>query len=101
MRELLAVVPLLVLNQPERPPVQYQGTDPITVSVTFADLDWVNTECQRRLHRKPAPGNVFRGCAGRGVLGRWIVLPHGCPHPDPYAGLVCHEVGQIRGWRHG
>jgi hypothetical protein len=98
MRGLLAVVPLLFLNQPERPPVEYQGTDPITISVTFASREWVNEECTKKLRRQPSPGMVFVACAG--IRAKWAYLPHGCLFADAYAGLVCHEVGHPRGWDH-
>lgn len=98
MRELLVVIPLLFMPPGERPPVEYQGTDPITVRVTFASPEWINAECSKKLGRNPPPGRYFRACAGIGR--RWAYLPHGCLFADAYAGMVCHEVGHVRRWNH-
>lgn len=93
----LSVAGLLFMQPVERPPLQYQGGEPVTVRVTFADPEWVNAECIKRVGREPRPGMVFVGCAGSGRM----VLPNGCLFADHFAGLVCHELGHIRSWSHG
>lgn len=99
MRELAAAFGLLFLQPAERPPLEYQGSDPITIQVTFAHPTWVDTRCRKLVGREPAPGKVFVACAGIGR--KWAVLPHGCLFADAYSGLVCHELGHINGWDHG
>lgn len=99
MRELAAVFGLMFMQPAERPPLEYQGTEPITIRVTFAHPRWVDAECRKLVRREPAPGNVFVACAG---IGRhWAILPHGCLFADAYAAVVCHEVGHVRRWSHG
>lgn len=99
MRELIAALPLIFMPPCERPPLEYQGAEPITVEVTFASPEWVNAECRKRVGREPGPGMVFAACAGVGR--RWAILPDGCLFADGYARVVCHETSHTRGWFHG
>lgn len=82
------------------PPVEYRGTDPITVTLTLADARWVNAECIKRVGREPGPGQVFEACAGVG--SGWMILRHGSLYPgDGMGEVVAHETGHVRGWFHG
>lgn len=99
MKALIAASGLFLSAQTV-PPAEYQSLEPLTATVTFADAEWVNAECIKRVGRKPDPGMVFEACAG---VGRsWMILRHGALYPDERCGFVVnHETSHVRGWWHG
>lgn len=72
---------------PALPPEKYQGD--ARLRVHFTD------------HATPLCGIVKaeRGsiaCAGVG--SDWAIMPNPCTWRDPYAKMMCHELGHANGW---
>lgn len=93
----LSIASLLFTAQ--TPTDKYDSLEPVTVKVTFADADWVDTECRKRVGPERSPPRI-EACAGVG--GDWIIMRHGALYPGERCGYVVgHEVRHIRGWYHG
>lgn len=75
------------------PPARYQGD--ATVSVSFASTRGVNDRCAQVVGQSP-PGRHWGAChLSTGI----IIFPNPCLYPDqPYAKLMCHELGHANGW---
>ena len=68
----------------DRPPVRYQGDG--VAGVVFTTEGGVQSMC-------PAVGYAI-GC----TVGSTIYVPNPCRWRDPYATLLCHELGHVNGW---
>ena len=68
----------------DRPPVRYQG-DAIA-GVVFTTEAHVQRMCPQVRHAV--------GC----TVGSAIYVPNPCRWNDPYATLLCHELGHVNGW---
>lgn len=98
------VVPKTVTTTPNAtycntglPPERFQHKD-VTILVTYKPtLLQVNLECNGG--ELPTQG-IILACTRRSIFGQWqTILPDPCIIAnDPYAGLVCHELGHVNGW---
>ena len=70
----------------DRPPQRFQGD--ASAVVVFTTEGHVQSRCPVA---RPA---VAVGCTSGGV----IYVPNPCRWRDPYAVLLCHEIGHISGW---
>lgn len=70
----------------DRPPTRFQGdTEAVVVFTTEGE---VQSRC-------PTPrGKIAVGCTVAGT----IYVPNACRWRDPYAVLLCHEMGHVSGW---
>lgn len=71
----------------ERPPAQYQGDRRSVVEFT-------DNAAARCVELNAAPNSIACGVVG----GALMVLPNPCRWPDPFAELVCHELGHNNRW---
>ncbi len=76
-----------------RPPERLQG-DATTV-VQFTHQAGIDASCQS-LFGAPPPGMKTNAC----FTGKKIIMPNPCAFPDsdPYAHMLCHELGHVNGW---
>lgn len=72
---------------PDLPPKQYQGGARMKVHFT----DHAQSLCGIV---KAAKGSI--ACAGVG--SDWAIMPNPCTWRDPYARMMCHELGHSNGW---
>jgi hypothetical protein len=76
------------------PPAHMRGDAMATVAFT-ADPE--------RLCGKPPKGARVAGCLRQYPGGASImVVPNPCPFAttEPYARILCHEIGHVHGWKH-
>lgn len=101
MKAVLGALPLLLMPECERPPVEFQGPSTPAV-VIFAHPDTVNAVC-RAAGGYDGPARIL-ACtnAATGVM----LFPDPCLFDDPTARLMCHERAHLdredgsQGWRH-
>ena len=69
----------------ENPPAEYQGD--VRAVIEFVAADKVSDRC----------GTAAMACGGNPA-----VMPNPCRFnkDDPYARLLCHELGHVNGWSH-
>lgn len=72
---------------PDLPPKQYRGDATLKVDFTRH----ASTLCSIV---KAEPGSI--ACAGIG--SDWAIMPNPCGWSDPYARMMCHEIGHANGW---
>ena len=90
---ILPIVLWLIIFSPmagatwrDKPPSRYQYDTSATVE--FTTEGGVQSKCPM-----PHP-KVAVGCTANNI----IYVPNPCRWKDPYAVLLCHEVGHINGW---
>jgi hypothetical protein len=78
------------------PPDEYKGDN--AAVVIFTDVAGVQSIC----HDAAEPGKAIVGCSGIKDGTPIIVLPNPCGMrpEDFYAGISCHELAHVNGWRH-
>jgi hypothetical protein len=78
------------------PPDEYKGDN--AAVVIFTDVAGVQSIC----HDAAEPGKAIVGCSGIKDGTPIIVLPNPCGMrpEDFYAGITCHELAHVNGWRH-
>lgn len=70
----------------DKPPARFQGD--VVAGVVFTTEAGVQRMCPL------TGGQVAVGC----TVGSTIYAPNPCRWSDPYAVLVCHELGHVNGW---
>jgi hypothetical protein len=76
------------------PPTRFIKHRNIT-TVAFATPEGIALACGGAVGEIIACASVDAGD------GNWIAAPHPCQFPnDPYAVVLCHELGHNNGWRH-
>ena len=71
----------------DKPPARYQGD--VTAGVVFTSEGRVQRMCPQISYAV--------GC----TVGGTIYVPNPCRWNDPYATLLCHEMGHVNGWPAG
>jgi hypothetical protein len=76
-----------------RPPAVFQHD--ATVTLRFAGQAQIDASCQILFGKAPA-GLRTNACTTKQDL----IMPNPCGYPDsdPYAHLLCHELGHANGW---
>ena len=72
---------------PDLPPKEYRGDARMQVHFT----DHAQSLCSIV---KAKAGSI--ACAGVG--SDWAIMPNPCAWRDPYARMMCHELGHANGW---
>lgn len=68
----------------DKPPARFQGNT--SAAVVFTDAAMIARACPST----PNPVACTRG--------RTIYMPNACAWSDPYAVLLCHEIGHVNSW---
>jgi hypothetical protein len=88
----------LALGLVQAAPERYTGN--ATATVMFVDPDAVQKTCMDAGAVAPEAGKMIVGCQPRlGPFEQKIIVPNPCNYKDdPYAVLLCHELGHWNGW---